>query len=74
MLQHPTNIHFFNTNQELQEDEPTSCLQYPNKTHSNYLDSNLGSTRSILTNMFFGIKQVTGKGDCGFLCLMIATN
>ena len=74
MLQHPTDIHFFNRMQELHLDQPAPCLQYPNKIHSNYLDSNLGSTRSILTNTFFGIKEVTGIGDCGFLCLMIAIN
>ena len=74
MLQHPTDIHFFNRIQELHLDQPAPCLQYPNKIHSNYLDSNLGSTRSILTNTFFEIKPVTGIGDCGFLCLMIAIN
>ena len=34
MLQHPTDIHFFNTIQELQLDQPAPCLQYPDKTHS----------------------------------------
>ena len=74
MLQHPTDIHFFNTILELQLDQPAPCLQYPNKTHLNYLDSNLGSTKSIITNTVFGIKQVIGIGDCGFLYLMIAIN
>ena len=74
VLQHPTNINFFNRMQELQLDQPAPWLQYFNKNHSNYLDSNLGSTRSILANTFFGIKHVTGIGDCGFLYLMIAIN
>ena len=74
MLQHPADINFFNRIQELQLDQPAPCLQYPNKTHSNYLDSSLGSTKSILTNTFFGIKQVIGICDCGFSCLMIAIN
>ena len=37
MLQHPTDIDFFNRIQELQLDQPAPCLQYPNKTHLNYL-------------------------------------
>ena len=74
MLQHPTDIDFFDRIQDLQLDKPAPCLQYPNQTHSNYLDSNLGSVKSILTNTFFGVKDVTGIGDCGFLCLMIAIN
>ena len=56
MLQHPTDIHFFNTVQESQVDKPAPCLQKPNKTHSNYLNSNLESSKSILTNKFLGIK------------------
>ena len=74
MLQHPTDIHFFNTIQELQLDQPALCLQYPNILHSNCLDSNLGRTKSMLTNTSFGIKQVKGIVDCGFLCLMIVIN
>ena len=74
MLQHPFNILFFNSIQEPQLDQPAPCLQYPNKSDSNYLDSNIESTRSILTNRFFEIKQVTGIGYCGFLCVMIAIN
>ena len=28
----------------------------------------------MLTNTFFGLKDVVGAGDCGFLCLMVAIN
>ena len=59
---------------ELQLDQEVPCLQYKGKVHLKYLDSNLGSVKSILTNTFFGIKHVTGIGDCGFLCLMIGIN
>ena len=73
-MQHPIDINFFNRTHELQLDHEVSSLQYPNKTHSHYLDSNLKSTKSILINTVFEIKQVTGIGDCGILCLMIAIN
>jgi len=59
---------------ELKLDQEAPCFQYKDKVHSNYFDSNLGSVKSILTNTFFGIKHVTGIGDCGFLCLMIGIN
>ena len=54
--------------------EDQQCLQYPKQHHSYYLDSNLGSVKSLVTNTFFGLKDVAGSGDCGFLCLMIAIN
>ena len=32
----------------------------------------IGSSKA--TNTFFGLKDVVGAGDCGFLCLMVAIN
>ena len=28
----------------------------------------------IVTNTFFGLKEIAVSGDCGFLCLMVAIN
>jgi len=74
ILTHPTDMYFFNNIHELKLDQVVKCIHYGNNKHSNYLDSNLGSVKSILTNTIFGIKHVTGIGDCGFLCLMIGIN
>ena len=74
ILTHPTDMYFYNNMHELKLDQEAPCFQYEDKVHSNYFDSNLGSVKSILTNTFFGIKHVTGIGDCGFLCLMIGIN
>ena len=71
---HVNDMMFFNITKDLGLHEDQQCLQYPKQHHSHYLDSNLGSVKSLLTNTFFGLKDVAGSGDCGFLCLMIAIN
>ena len=73
-MTHKIYIYYFNTVQELKLDHDAKCLQYPDQRHSNYLDSTLGNVKSLLTNIFFGIKQVTDIGDCGFVCLLIGIN
>ena len=51
-----------------------SQQQYLNKEHSQNFDSNLDSVKSLLTNSFFGSKEMPGTGDCGFICLIIGIN
>ena len=41
------------------------------KEQSQYFHSNLVSVKSLLRNICFGLKEVLGTGDCGFICLMI---
>ena len=42
----------FQYNQRFGTTWKSKCLQYPKKHHSHYLDSNLGSVKSKLTNKF----------------------
>ena len=74
MTTHVNDMMFFNITKDLGLHENRQCLQYPEQHHSHYLDSNLGSVKSLVTNTFFGLKDVVGAGDCGFLCLMVAIN
>ena len=74
MATHVNNMMFFNITKDLGLHENWQCLQYLKQHHSNYLESNLRSVKPFLTNMFFGLKDVAGSRDYGFLFLMVAMN